>query len=700
MDGAEYSECDKSERKSHFETALENLKAHFIKNKLTYNCLEGAAKLMNSTPGAIVQLPTTKYLLLKAFTSSDPLIRVYYIYCQKCKKHIKCSPSETTWTCINLKNNSECGQKLDLIARNYFIYIKLEQQLKRILEKYWIEIVNFNQIIQSDECDEIRDTYSGTLMQNVLNKRIDLLSLMINSDGICLTKSGSSSVWPLQIICNFLPPKLRYRNENILCVAFYCENIKLDALQFCEPFAEEIEQLQSRGFLFQDQVFRVAVTCGVFDLPAKGTFQQLNRYNGYFACGYCLQKGEWTTRGVRYTWNNRDQPRTHEHFIQSMQLVSTTNNSSKNGVKGVKGISPAISFEFFDMVKSFGLDYMHCVCLGIMRNLPEFWLESSKKHKSYIRPELQKTLNKRLQSIKPCKFLTRLPRSLKDIHKFKASEFRSLMLFYFPVILKGILKDVYYKHFLLLSGSIYKLLQTNISLEDVEYAENNLKQFVKSYGDLYGITSMTMNVHLLTHIPFCVKNLGPLWTQSMYSFESNNATFSRYVHGYEDVLSQLCTKYIIHKSIPGKATSTRKIIKEIKIRKKICLSVSEVRALSSCLNMSWDQNKLFETFCVYNKNGTRFTSINYSKAKRTIDYVVELENKIVGKVKFYFKFDDKTYAFIEQYRRSDSVQHIHEIVPTNILSVFPAEVIEKKFIYINFPNKHYITNRPNEFESD
>lgn len=100
------------------------------------------------------------------------------------------------------------------------------------------------------------------------------------------------------------------------------------------------------------------------------------------------------------------------------------------------------------------------------------------------------------------------------------------------------------------------------------------------------------------------------------------------------------------------------------------------------------------------KKAERYTSANYSVANKTIDYVVELKNKVVGKVKFYFEYKDVFYLMLEHYECVCQINHIHEITPRNFESVYPSEEIDQKFIYINFFNKHYITDRPNNFESD
>ena len=42
---------------------------------------------------------------------------------------------------------------------------------------------------------------------------------------------------------------------------------------------------------------------------------------------------------------------------------------------------------------------------------------------------------------------------------------------------------------------------------------------------------MTMNVHLLQHLPSCVRQFGPLWSFSCFAFENLNGFLSGCIHG-------------------------------------------------------------------------------------------------------------------------------------------------------------------------
>lgn len=450
--------------------------------------------------------------------------------------------------------------------------------------------------------------------------------------------------------------------------------------------------------MYEKQLFRVTISCAVLDLPAKASFQQLNQFNGYFACGYCLQEGEhFTKKGVKYPWrDDRIDARTHDIFLDVIEKIWINESHMEYGIKG---ITPAISFDHFDLANSFGLDYLHCVLNGPFKNMSEFWLNPSKKHDSYIMPKEQSLLNKRIREIKPCRYISRLPRSMEYRKLFKASECRSLLLYYLPVVLNGFLKSKYLSHFKLLSESIYILLGTNISSQDLIVAESNLNIFVQQYEQLYGKLSMTMNIHLLTHLVQCVKNLGPLWSQSMFSFESNNATISRYVKGCNDLVSEISTRYMVHKSLKPKVPLNPTKSKRFSFVKKIQLSSKAVGALNNH-GMTFDIEKPFKVFCVYQSSKERFTSMNYDSAKKTIDYVVELKDKTVGKIEFFFEYNSSFYILLGIYDYVGQVLHIHEIKPKNIELVYPVDQIEKKFIYINYLCKHYITEPPNRFESD
>jgi len=96
------------------------------------------------------------------------------------------------------------------------------------------------------------------------------------------------------------------------------------------------------------------------------------------------------------------------------------------------------------------------------------------------------------------------------------------MLFYSLPLLLGKLPSLYWHHYSLLVSSVHILLKDKISSEEVDAAESMLKDFYLLVPELYGESACTHNVHLLSHLCKYVHLWGPLWTHSLFGYESKN----------------------------------------------------------------------------------------------------------------------------------------------------------------------------------
>ena len=54
-----------------------------------------------------------------------------------------------------------------------------------------------------------------------------------------------------------------------------------------------------------------------------------------------------------------------------------------------------------------------------------------------------------------------------------------------------------------------------------------------------GVKSCAMNIHLLSHLPDYVRNWGPLWSYSCFSFETMNYHLKKHFHGTKDMSKQV-----------------------------------------------------------------------------------------------------------------------------------------------------------------
>lgn len=193
-----------------------------------------------------------------------------------------------------------------------------------------------------------------------------------------------------------------------------------------------------------------------------------------------------------------------------------------------------------DMVLQFPLDYMHLVCLGVMRRMLNAWV---KKGKFIVRLSSQmiSEFSTRLEMFRkqiPSEF-ARKPRALKYIDRWKASELRQFLLYTGPILGEGILDDNVLKHFRLLSSSIFILASPDLSKNLCDYASQLIEKFVSSSPDFYGKEFIVQNVHSLTHLSNDVKRFGPLDYFSAFPFENHLQLLKKKMRSPNKPLQQL-----------------------------------------------------------------------------------------------------------------------------------------------------------------
>lgn len=97
---------------------------------------------------------------------------------------------------------------------------------------------------------------------------------------------------------------------------------------------------------------------------------------------------------------------------------------------------------------------------------------------------------------------SRQPRSLEHLKRFKATEFRSLLLYYGCVVLRDALKKPAYEHFLSLVVAMRILLDENDNFRNtnLDYAEQLLIFFTSNSRTFFGANFVVYNIHSLIHL--------------------------------------------------------------------------------------------------------------------------------------------------------------------------------------------------------
>lgn len=119
-----------------------------------------------------------------------------------------------------------------------------------------------------------------------------------------------------------------------------------------------------------------------------------------------------------------------------------------------------------------------------------------------IRVQSLNTLRELMTSVTPSmtKEFQRRNFDVDEVSRWKATQYRSMLLYLGSVILSSIISPDQYQHFLLLHVACRILNSTELAVTNVNHARNFLKTFVILMPTFYGSDSQTMNIHNLIHV--------------------------------------------------------------------------------------------------------------------------------------------------------------------------------------------------------
>ncbi|KAH3841159.1 uncharacterized protein LOC127880246 [Dreissena polymorpha] len=477
-------------------------------------------------------------------------------------------------TCVNendqLCTNTLCGKSIkDSKSKSYFIEVPLESQLLNFFNRpNFAELLKHRFQRKKKKPSNLEDIYDGELYKKLSSKGGVLsdsfpynISFTLNTDGVPLFKSSKFSIWPVFLMINELPFKYRRQSENMLFAGLWFGDGKPFMGTFFRPIHSNLKKLEDEGLNItvcgNDILCKAFLICSTADLPAKSTLLNMNQFNGAFSCLQCCNKGE--------TFKTPGGGSVHVFPYEKEKLFGFGNNrtpemcqrdaieavNTKQTVHGIKGPSFFMTFKYYDFVKSSSIDYMHGVLLGVTKLLIKLWFSTSLSKQDFSISCHSEAVDKKLLSIKPPSFVTRIPRSITSHFKYwKASELRSWLFFYSLPLLHGLLGESFYLHYACFVEAVFLLCGSSVTPNDIVRSQQLLMYFVMTFQPLYGGRYMTLNIHQLLHLPDCVRQLGPLWAYSCFYFETANGDITKLFHGTQNVDLQILSSVNIIQTLP------------------------------------------------------------------------------------------------------------------------------------------------------
>jgi hypothetical protein len=348
-----------------------------------------------------------------------------------------------------------------------------------------------------------------------------VLNLQFNIDGLPMFRSSNLSLWPIQCLVK------NVSKCSPFFVGVYSGKEKPKSLdEFLEQFISELSSLQTNGLQHCERHYMVAVHSFVCDAPARAFLKNTKLHSGYSSCEKCEQHGEYVGRVVFLKTDVA--LRTDAAFDE---MIDDDHHC---------GSSPLVQLGI-GMVSQFALDYMHLVCLGVVRRLLLYWKGPVGPLPVRLGFRSIETLSRVLLSFVafiPCEF-ARKPRAVSEVLRWKATEFRQFLLYTGPVALKDVLLGNLYDHFIDLSVAIRILSTRDLASNFNDYANKLLIKFVQNAKIYYGRESCVYNVHNLIHLAGDVARFGPLDEFSCFPFENQLRHLKQLVKKPQHVLQQI-----------------------------------------------------------------------------------------------------------------------------------------------------------------
>lgn len=378
-----------------------------------------------------------------------------------------------------------------------------------------------------------------------------------------LSVSGNTSFWP--ILCKIYYHLGLYR-PFIVCI-YYGNSKPKFVDKFLDPFINEINELHTNGIVIGKTTYKVQLMAFICDTPAHAFLKCTKGHGGYNACKRCTIPGELLRVGkssqIIYPGVG--------HAIRTKQSFIIQKDSEHHvDISPLLNIIPEI-----DLTKIFILDHMHLFFNGVVKKLIDFWMKGSLKIR--LSPWQKVEISQRLLFFNmqmPVEF-QRKPRAIFDYLKWKATEFRFFLLYCGPVVLKNILPQNFYDHFLLLHVACRILCSKELALTHNSTVQKYLQKFVLLLPHLYGPQSQVMNMHNLLHVADDVTNFNcSLSRINCFPFENTLGEIKRMLRTHNKPLSQICRRLHEKDIITNKkmAIISNKIFKKMLIIIKFMLT--------------------------------------------------------------------------------------------------------------------------------
>lgn len=260
-------------------------------------------------------------------------------------------------------------------------------------------------------------------------KNINDTQVVIGIDGLPLTQNNNQ-FWPMlaYIIIDDSSTK------DVFLVGLYYGKEKPHCSNgFLSDFVKEAKELTSNGIVINNINISISIRFFACDSPAKSYILKVKGHSGFSCCTRCIIEGEYLNNRLCFPYTHiKPNKRNHQNYI---------NIVDEDYHVGIEVLN-LVELPSFDSVLSFSPDYMHLVCLGVVKKLLVLWVG-----KGSVNVRIWSTKSNELSSfllnfnLYITSDFVRKNRTLQELSRWKATEFRLFLLYTGQIVLKNFISQ-------------------------------------------------------------------------------------------------------------------------------------------------------------------------------------------------------------------------------------------------------------------
>ena len=537
-------------------------------------------KVVNLPQLFLDSLPVNMYTARKVLVKKQSFTK--YVCCPKCGSLYSITDCSEKIHCdfVKFPNHSQpqhrkpCGTMLVKEVKNrngkiifypkfIYCYKSVVDSLQEMLRRPGFYAKCEQWRIRSAQNDVLSDVYDGTVWTKFLNPNGNpFLSLpgnyafQLNVDWFNPFKYTTHSEGAIYLSILNLPRNERYLQENIFLVGVIPgpREPHLNINSYLRPLVAELRNLWSGVVLENAQgmpiIVRAALICCTCDIPA---LRKVCGFVGHAAekgCSKCLLSFP-TSFGDRPDYSNFDisqwTPRnTHQHRSAANDHIQCSTRMAQKKIEKENGVRYSILLElpYFDPVQMSVIDPMHNLLLGTAKHITEIW-----KSKSILKSDDFHRLQAKCDNFVCPADIGRIPSKISSgMSGLTADQWKNWVIFFSSYALKDVLPWRDYNCWKLFVKICFLLCRRTITMNNLDEADELIKQFWKLFVELYGADKCTINIHLHGHLTSCVREYGPVYSFWCFAFERMNGILGSYITNNRCVSIQYMERFLSSKT--------------------------------------------------------------------------------------------------------------------------------------------------------